>query len=87
MPSIRITYCWSQGWPFRVVCSVSHLPLVKRANNASAPSRANELFESAKGEFTGIDNEIARRGALAGLEAAMAPAHEPPPPAPAAPPA
>ncbi|MFN0085670.1 MAG: hypothetical protein ACKVX9_09805, partial [Blastocatellia bacterium] len=39
-------------------------------NNAGAPKRAEELFESAMNEFNGIDNETVRRNALNGLEAA-----------------
>ncbi len=39
-------------------------------NNAAAAKRAEELFESAKNEFSGIDNEAVRHNALNGLEAA-----------------
>jgi hypothetical protein len=39
-------------------------------NNANAPRRAEEAFESARNEFNGIDNEGLRQNALAGLEAA-----------------
>lgn len=39
-------------------------------HNATSPKRAEELFESAKSEFSGIDNEGVRRDLLRGLEAA-----------------
>lgn len=39
-------------------------------SNAAAPTRAEELFESARNEFGGIDNESVRRQVMAGLQAA-----------------
>jgi tetratricopeptide (TPR) repeat protein len=39
-------------------------------HNANSPKRAEEAFESARSEFSGIDNEAFRQNALAGLEAA-----------------
>jgi tetratricopeptide (TPR) repeat protein len=39
-------------------------------NNAASPRRAEELFESARSEFAGIDNETIRQQALRALEAA-----------------
>jgi tetratricopeptide (TPR) repeat protein len=40
------------------------------SNNAASSKRAEELFESAINEFSGIDNETVRRDALNGLQAA-----------------
>lgn len=47
-------------------------------NNALAPQRAAELFESAKNEFIGIDNEAVRHNALNGLDAARSASKSPP---------
>jgi tetratricopeptide (TPR) repeat protein len=46
-------------------------------NNASSATRATDLFESAKIEFSGIDNELARRNAMNGLERAKDPTRSP----------
>jgi len=38
-------------------------------SSANSPERAEELFRNARNEFSGIDNEMVRNNAIAGLEA------------------
>jgi hypothetical protein len=60
--------------------SAKNLPLKAETppRAAASPKRAEELFESARSEFSGIDNETVRRNALNGLEAAkVSPSSQP----------
>lgn len=47
-------------------------------NNAQSEGRPEELFESARTEFNGIDNEVAKQDAVKGLEATIKNLQPPP---------